>query len=268
MYSIQKVFNNLWVVQNRMRTEGIIKEPQEPIALIFDLDGTILDSLNSVTVYFYTEFPQKYGVEWNKTVADEIEKQVLEMIQGKSSKILILKALNWVGNYFKFSLRKKIQFIKDLNTYYKANIKKVPLFDGAYASVKELSKRKNIITCMNTSSSMKELYQRFEEREQLLDMFNGPQITRDQVKRLKPNPDSILKIHELTKIPLSRMIMIGDMEMDIMVGKNTNILTAGVTCGHLKEDDFKKLKTDFIFKDVKELKENVNKIIERMENIK
>lgn len=242
------------------------EDKDQQIGLIFDLDGTILDSINMVSDYFYDVFPSRFNVEWNEEIANEIESYVLGMIQGKSSSRLVIKAINYVADYFGFSFSKKWRFIFDLGKHYKNHINIIPLFPGAYESVKKLSEMPNITTCMNTSGSAKELKQRFKNRENLLDMFNGPIITRSHVKNLKPHPESILTIQKKTGIPLSNLVMIGDMEIDLMAGKNTGVYTIGVLTGHLKREQIVKYNPDFIFEDVNELAEKIEEVIQYMKN--
>lgn len=57
-------------------------------------------------------------------------------------------------------------------------------------------------------------------------------LTRDDVARVKPHPEHLLKALQLAGVAAEHAIMVGDHPMDIVTGKAAGTMTAGVTSGH------------------------------------
>jgi HAD superfamily hydrolase (TIGR01549 family) len=77
----------------------------------------------------------------------------------------------------------------------------------------------------------------------------------DDESCLKPSACVIDGVASRFDIDKSAAIIVGDMDVDIMAGKNSGIATCWVTHGLGKIEDIKHLKPDFIIEDLIELKE-------------
>lgn len=68
----------------------------------------------------------------------------------------------------------------------------------------------------------------------------------DNVVSGKPDPESIYKILQDTGWKYSETMMVGDMKVDIQMGKNAGIKTCGVTYGNGSEESMTDTRPDFL----------------------
>lgn len=79
-------------------------------------------------------------------------------------------------------------------------------------------------------------------------------IGGDDEECLKPSACVLDRFFDKSTINKSKSIIVGDMAIDILTGKNARILTCWVTYGLGKIEDVKLLKPDYIIDDLIELK--------------
>jgi len=82
-------------------------------------------------------------------------------------------------------------------------------------------------------------------------------IGGDDEDCLKPNACVLDKITPKVKIDKKRSLIVGDMDIDIMTGRNAGMKTCWVTYGLGRIEEVRPLKPDFIIEDLIELKEIV-----------
>ena len=175
-------------------------------AVVFDLDGTLVDTLGVV----YDSF--RYGVEpFRKPPTDEeiegglcgpVEKNLLLLLNGNREAMLKARAR--------------------LAEYAREHQDKVSLFPGSKELIEALSKEginMGLWTGRDRKSSLRIL-----ERFGLRDFFKGI-ICGDDLKTHKPHPEGLLKLMVLLGATPKTLIFVGDSEHDIMAGKHTNIKT-------------------------------------------
>lgn len=76
-----------------------------------------------------------------------------------------------------------------------------------------------------------------------------PLFTRDDVKRIKPNPEHLEAALAALGVPPERTVMIGDHPMDVAVGKSVGALTAAVASGEHDMRSLAACSPDFIGED-------------------
>ncbi len=77
----------------------------------------------------------------------------------------------------------------------------------------------------------------------------------DDVNCRKPDPCQINNLLKEVDAPKGEAIMIGDSDIDIKSGKAAGIITCGLTYGIGRKEDIEKAKPDYIFDDIRKLKE-------------
>lgn len=75
----------------------------------------------------------------------------------------------------------------------------------------------------------------------------------DNVSNAKPHPEAVLKILREMNIESSDAIMVGDMPVDIAMGKNASTRTCAVTYGNSSRDDLLKSHPDYLIDDFSQL---------------
>lgn len=235
------------------------------IGVIFDLDGTLLDS-----ALLFTEIPlilaKQFGVsELSDQQKGELSNELLHLISGASSKYLVIKGTLLMAKSYGIPWYKRLAYLKKAGEIYKERIGSVPLVEGVLETISFLKSLDDVKIGINTTSSREELYQRFADRLEFIDLFDDSIITRSDVVKMKPSPEGILKLSKKWGIPPEKLIMVGDMSVDIDAGKNANCITIGVLTGFSDEEMMKKSEPDFIFENVAYIKDNWVQIIKRLD---
>jgi phosphoglycolate phosphatase len=81
------------------------------------------------------------------------------------------------------------------------------------------------------------------------DLVLGP----ESVKRMKPDPEGIIKVLTEFGLPASCVVMVGDSHTDIEAGKGAGTLTCGVTYGLGNKIELIQSRPDFLISNITEL---------------
>lgn len=187
-------------------------------ACIFDLDGTLTDTLESLT----------YSV--NETLKEmelpPITKEQCRLFVGNGSRVLLENALRASGDEESGRIDEAMErygriFGKNC-TYH------VEPYDGIRELLSEL-KRRGILAAV---LSNKPHQQAVDVAETVFGRgtFGWVQGQCDDIPR-KPDPAGVYKVLENLHLDVSECLYIGDSEVDIMTGRNADIHTIGVEWG-------------------------------------
>lgn len=178
-------------------------------AVVFDLDGTLVDTLSVVYNSFryavapFRELPSDEEIE--EGLCGPVEKNLERLLNGDRESML--KARVRLGEY-----AAKHQ-------------DEVKLFPGAKELLEELFKESinmGLWTGRDRKSTLR-ILKRFD-----LERFFKGVICGDDLKTHKPNPQGILKLMVLVNATPKTLIYVGDSEHDILAGKRSGIKT--ITC--------------------------------------
>lgn len=187
-------------------------------AVIFDLDGTLVDSM-----WMWKEIDIEYLARFNKVFTEDLQVQ----IEGMS--------FSETAIYFKerFEIPDDIDTIKaDWNEMAYLKYKnEVPLKEGALSFLQEL-KSKGIKTGIATSNSRKLVDVAIESLE-ISDYFDAIH-TSCEVAKGKPSPDIYLLVCEKLGVTPEECLVFEDIPQGIMAGKNAGMRVCAV------QDDFSK----------------------------
>lgn len=204
--------------------------------IIFDLDGTLVDSREDIAgaVNFTLEnlgLKEKSIGEISSYIGRGVEDLIRKSL-GKRQDVLFKKAISIFEEYYR-------KHSTDNTTL--------------YPHVKEIlehfkNKKKVIITNRNYEFAlltMKDLgiYGYFEE------VLGG-----DDTGCVKPSSCPLDKIMHHLNMNKEKTIIVGDMDIDILAGKRSGIISCAVTYGIGRREDITKAKPDFIIDDIIKLK--------------
>jgi HAD superfamily hydrolase (TIGR01509 family) len=205
-------------------------------AVLFDLDGTLIDSID---VYWrvFKEVLKRLGLPLG-----EKEKIIDTMLKGRNP---------WVDLFPEISndkdiLRKAKEVERDLWPW--VYRKYVRVFPEASDLLKKL-KSMGILTGIITSSWFEE-----DDPKEILELkkMADAVVTKFDVKMVKPDPEPILKCCEKLEIPPNKAIYVGDAPVDIKAGKAAGVITIGVLWGLSDFETMKNEGPDYIAKDFSE----------------
>ncbi len=236
----------------------------EAIGIIFDLDGTLLDDIHLIK-----EIPHYLGNLYQKTLTEtqlqELKDEIFEDLSGTGSKWIVVKSLLVLAKKMGIPWYLRMQFLNRANKFYLNRIKDCPVFPGATELIQHITEEYGPVGIYTTSSS-KEIGERFQGRTDFLKPFKNSIITRDKVKITKPNPEGIEILSNLWGIHPTKIVMIGDMKSDIETGKAVDSLTVGVLTGFASRTDFEQTEADFIIEKFEDLRKILPKIRELIKN--
>ena len=87
-------------------------------------------------------------------------------------------------------------------------------------------------------------------------------IGAQDIVHAKPDAEPVLKILDILGFMADETLVVGDMDVDILMGANAETKTCGVTWGNGTRDDLNEAGADFIIDRMEELIKIVEEIIE------
>lgn len=208
-------------------------------ALIFDLDGTIIDTPNLIMASF------EYAIKENTNIT--LTKDEISYVLGQTLNNAFLRFAD-NEDHLK-------EMIKSFRQYSLNNGDKLSAYPDALEVIEYL-KSKNYLVGLVTSKSRPIVNNNLTQLN-MNDVFDFL-VTFEDTKEHKPNPEPLLKALDLINLKPEDAIYIGDHENDILAGKNAKMKTGLMGYSHRLE--FAKLENpDYIFESFKD----IIKIIEK-----
>ena len=212
-------------------------------AVIFDLDGTLIDTTEEIG-YIFNEllhlngFPKRdrqfYKTNIGNGVEDLLSKSLPEEYNGDFSSLLV---------------QVKEIYAENLN-------ERSTVFDGMF-DVLELLKTNQVDIGIITNK-MHHLAVRCVDK-----FFQGYQIKTMGAEYLfprKPNPESALAMaSDFGHLP-SEMLFIGDSSVDITTARNAGMIPIGVLWGNGTRSQLKNAGADILFETTKDLKKYIRRL--------
>lgn len=209
-------------------------------ACIFDLDGTLLNTLNSIA-YFVNLTIGKYGIS-------SFEAEDFKTLTGDGARTLIERVLQKRG---KENIAEKETILKEYNEAYDSN----PLYlckpyEGIFPLLENLKSRGivlNVLTNKPHSTAEKAVNSIFGNKT-----FSAVLGQREGVP-VKPDPAGALEIIKNSGIPAGNFVYVGDTATDVLTGKRAGLFTVGVLWGFREREELEKAGADTIISKPQEL---------------
>ena len=204
--------------------------------IIFDLDGTLVDSRDDIAnaVNFTLKkigLKEKSISEITSYIGTGIEDLIGKSL-GNKQEVLLTRALSVFEKYYrKHSTDNSVLYpnVKEILEYFK-------------------NKRKVIVTNRNYEFALIAL-----NKLGIQDYFEHV-IGGDDIGCMKPSSCPLDISMNRLNTNKEEAIIVGDMDIDIVAGKTAGIITCGVTYGIGEKEDIIKAKPDFIIDDIIDLK--------------
>ncbi len=212
-------------------------------AVLFDLDGTLVDTDDSVIDSLERDFKWMERIPGTSIRVRPMMRNLGMGLEGPANKtITFLNRLKLAKPAFSAE-----QSVRRLLGY-----KAPPEFEpvaGVVPMLRCLSQRYyvGLVTTRGRDDVLA-----FLEQYNLEHVFSVI-VTREQVKHFKPSPEPILKALDWLDVPPEKAIFVGDTPVDIMAAKAANVFAVGVLCGFGDEEDMKD--ADLVLKSTADLKE-------------
>ena len=187
-------------------------------ACIFDLDGTLTNTLESMT-YSVNLTLKEMGLS-------QITKDQCRMFVGNGARVLIEESLKVSGDPKASRIEEGMKIygrIFDQNCTYH-----VTLYEGIAEMLKALKDRGIQLAVLSNKpdrQTVKVVKEIFGDN-----IFDYAQGQKDGIRR-KPEPDGVWYLMEQMQVSKEECLYIGDSEVDAATGKNAGLKTIGVLWG-------------------------------------
>lgn len=193
-------------------------------ACIFDLDGTLTDTLHTLAHFANTE-TAKHGFP-------PAPVENFKYFAGDGARMLIRRVLNYHG-VKNDELENTI--LKNYNTAYDADFLYLcTLYDGVTALITELQKRNIMLAVLSNKpqSTTEKVVESFFGKNTFTAVFGQ----REGIP-IKPDPAGVFEILALLGCEKSECLYIGDTAVDINTGKAAGLSTVGVLWGFRNREE-------------------------------
>lgn len=200
---------------------------------IFDMDGTLLDTLNVICfcnneIFRKHGFPERELHEYRNFVGDGMRNLLRRALPEGTSENTITDLMPEV-----------------LDIYHGKGVSSILPYDGITEMLNMLVEKEVKISILTN----KEHKYAVMNAEKLLGNYYFEAVLGEREGfPVKPDPSGIFEIASITGIPLSETIYAGDMVVDILTGKNAGVFTVGCLWGFGNPNDLEKQNADMLIK--------------------
>ncbi|HHX67140.1 MAG: HAD family hydrolase [Miniphocaeibacter sp.] len=218
-------------------------------AYVFDLDGTIIDSLNTIADCFNEEL-EKLGYK-------PADVELFKYFVGDGPRILTERAIKYIvdRDNLTYSKEEKEEIIKELhlnylNSYNSIDDNYTEIYKGIRESLKYLKeKNKKIAVCTNKPLKAAKNVLENNFGKNYFDYIIG----LDENTPRKPNPYMMEKLMKDLDLRKEEIAYFGDTSTDMLTAKNADVYGVGVTWGFRKREELEEYGADKIINDPLEI---------------
>lgn len=215
----------------------------EPMAFLFDLDGTLVDSVYQ-HVLAWREATQASGIElpvWR------IHRQI-----GMSGGLMLNALLRETGRPVSKEEAEQIQRVhREAYAKQAASLRVLP---GTHELLDTLAAHRvpHAVATSGRLESARHALKLLGLREDV------PVITRDDVRFAKPDPDLFLAAGERLKIPMSRCVIVGDSVWDMLAARRAFALSVGLLSGGYGQEELERADAYRVYQDPADLLQHLD----------
>ncbi|MHA1976534.1 MAG: HAD family hydrolase [Candidatus Hodarchaeales archaeon] len=203
-----------------------------PYAVIFDLDGTLIDSMRSFNDIVISNLEKK-GIILTTDAMETIGVQLLKKFQApqRNSGFRLVFNIFWsIGREMGLGRLNSLKFALNCINKVKSVYENAPMFPDVKQSLFKL-KNTGFQLGICTNASRQQLEDTIVKHG--IKEFFHPEamISRDDVERIKPDPEGLLLVIEACSTNPQFSYFLGDMPVDILAGNDAGVQTIGLTTG-------------------------------------
>jgi len=219
--------------------------PESGAALLFDLDGTLVDSVYQ-HVLAWREALEEAGIE---LAVWRIHRQI-----GMSGGLFVNALLRETDRRL---TSEEVARLQQLHAdAYKRQVGKVRVLPGARDLLAYLS-RMRVPYAIATSGRLE--FARLTL--QVLDLDPQiPIITRDQVRHAKPDPDLFLAAAKSTGVPIQNAVVVGDSVWDLLAARRARALGVGLLSGGYGQEELERAGAYRVYADPRDLLRHLDEV--------
>jgi len=221
-----------------LREDGGMATQSAPPAFLFDLDGTLIDSVYQ-HVLAWREALEETGVELSVW---RIHRRI-----GMSGGLFVNALLREVGGDLSTVDSERLQTVH--GEAYKKLVSQVRPLPGARELLQALA-AEGVPHAIATSG-------RLETARLSLELLgvspNLPVVTRDQVRYAKPDPDLFLAAADRLNVPIERCVVVGDSIWDLLAAQRARALGVGLLSGGYGEEELERAGAYRVYEDPRDL---------------
>jgi len=219
--------------------------PREGPAFLFDLDGTLVDSVYQ-HVLAWREALERAGIE---LAVWRIHRRI-----GMSGGLLLNALLRETGRQV---TAEEVTHLQQLHAEaYARLVPQVRPLPGARELLAYLS-RAGVPWAIATSG-------RLESARPTLEVLGvgpeAPVITRDQVHHAKPDPDLFLAAAERLNVQISASVVVGDSVWDLLAARRARALGVGLLSGGYGQDELERAGAYRVYQDPADLLQHLDEV--------
>jgi len=220
-------------------------EPSDSLAFLFDLDGTLVDSVYQHVLAWHEAF-QAVGID---LAVWRIHRQI-----GMSGGLLLNAALREIGRPVNQEETQRIQRVH--TEAYERQLGSLRLLPGSQELLDHLSAH-HVPYAIATSG-------RLDSARLTLKLLklspNVPIVTRDQVRHAKPDPDLFVTAAQRLDVPVNRCVVVGDSVWDLLAARRAWALGVGLLSGGYGQQELERAGAYRVYQDPADLLRHLDEV--------